>query len=142
MVSLNRKQSKTITLLALLVSCSFQLIFSRKQVEEYFKEIDHCTTIAVGRKASSTGSPMLTHNSDCFSCDFRINKVPAKDWPAGTDRPIYLYRSDYPALVAQNRGTTWLPSNLEGTPSQIKSWGNESKIIDHIPQVSDKTVSN
>ena len=27
-----------------------------------------CTTIAVGKSASATGSPMVTHTNDCFDC--------------------------------------------------------------------------
>lgn len=48
-------------------------------------ESDKCTTIVVGASAGVTG-PMNTHTADCSDCDFRINKVPAKDWPQGSMR--------------------------------------------------------
>ncbi|RYY71571.1 hypothetical protein EON63_21600 [archaeon] len=98
-------------------------------------EIDKCTSIAVGATAGTEG-PMNTHTADCANCDFRINKVPPKDWPAGSMRPLYVYKSDYPATVSPHRGATWHPSNLEGTPEQLAAWGEESVITGYIPQVS------
>ena len=97
-------------------------------------DVDRCTTIAAALGAGTEG-PMATHTSDCSSCDFRIAKVPARDWPKGSMRPLSEYRGEYPATVSPNRGETWSPSNLEGTPEQIKGWGNESKITGYIPQV-------
>jgi len=41
---------------------------------------DQCTTIAVSPEASTDGSGMVTHTADCADCDFRLAKVPAKDW--------------------------------------------------------------
>ena len=79
--------------------------------------------------------PMTTHTSDCSSCDFRINKVPAKDWPKGSKRPLYVYRGEYPATVSKNRGSTWDPGNLEGTAEQLEAWGSESPVTGYIPQV-------
>lgn len=97
-------------------------------------DVDRCTTIAAALGAGTEG-PMATHTSDCSSCDFRIAKVPARDWPRGAMRPLYEYRGEYPATVSPHRGETWSPHNLEGTPEQIKGWGNESKITGYIPQV-------
>jgi hypothetical protein len=62
-------------------------------------------------------------------------QVPARDWPEGTMRPLYVYHGAYPSVVSANRGDTWLPSNLEGTDEQITAWGNESTITGYIPQV-------
>lgn len=98
-------------------------------------EVDRCTTIVVGPQAGTTG-PMNTHTADCSDCDFRINKVPARDWPVGSLRPLYQYKGNYPATITANRGSTWQPSNLEGTPDQIAAWGKESIITGSIPQVS------
>ena len=53
----------------------------------YNSDADKCTTIVVAQKAS-VGGPMVTHTNDCLDCDFRISKVPAKDWPAGSMRPL------------------------------------------------------
>lgn len=64
-----------------------------------------------------------------------MNKVPAKEWPKGSKRPLYLYKGDYPALISKDRGATWHPDNLEGTPEQLAAWGQESVITGYIPQV-------
>lgn len=63
-------------------------------------------------------------------------QVPARDWPEGTMRPLYVYHGAYPSVVSENRGVTWHPDNLEGTPEQIAAWGKESTITGYIPQVS------
>ena len=63
-------------------------------------------------------------------------QVPAQDWPAGTMRPLYIYRGPYPSVVSPHRGPTWQPENLEGTPEQLAAWGNESLITGYIPQVA------
>jgi hypothetical protein len=97
---------------------------------------DRCTTIVIGPEASTTGGPMATHTADCAECDFRINKVPARDWPEGTMRPLYEYRSNYPGTLTPNRGSTWHPDNLEGTKEQLEAWGKESVITGYIPQVT------
>lgn len=62
--------------------------------------------------------------------------MPATDWTAGTKRPLYIYRGPYPAVVSPHRGTTWHPSNLEGTPEQLAAWGQESTITGYVPQVA------
>ena len=59
------------------------------------------------------GGPMVTHTADCSDCDFRLAKVPAKDWPAGSTRPIYLYKGEYPSTIS-DRSSTWSYKNLEG----------------------------
>lgn len=95
---------------------------------------DRCTTIIVGKNAG-VGGPMTTHTADCSDCDFRINKVPAKDHPAGSIRALYEYKGDYPATIASDRGKTWHPDNLEGTKAQKILWGKSSKIVGYIPEV-------
>jgi hypothetical protein len=79
---------------------------------------------------------MTTHTSDCSNCDFRVNKVPAKDWPKGSIRPLYLYRGQYPSTISTLRGATWDPNNLEGTPEQVHAWGKESMTTGYIPEVN------
>lgn len=97
---------------------------------------DACTAIAVGPTAGTTG-PMTTHNMDCLDCDFRINKVPAANWPEGSMRPLYLLRDEYPQLVTDIRGETWKTKNLEGTKEQVEAWANVSfqGITGYIPEV-------
>lgn len=97
-------------------------------------ENDRCTSVVVGPRAGIEG-PMTTHNADCADCDFRVNKVPARDWKKGSMRPLYLYRGAYPSEVGEGRGNTWDPKNLQGSPSQISQWGDHSPITGYIPQV-------
>lgn len=98
-------------------------------------ENDKCTAIIVGPKAGIEG-PMTTHTADCADCDFRIGKVPARDWPAGTQRPLYMYKDQYPSVVSANRGKTWHPENLQGNIEQLAAWGKESTPSAYIPQVA------
>ena len=78
---------------------------------------------------------MTTHTSDCSDCDFRINKVPAKDYKKESKRPLYLYKGNYPSTVSSERGPTWLPSNLEGSKEQLEIWKKESLTTGFIDQV-------
>ena len=50
-------------------------------------------------------------------------------------RPIYRYKNNYPATISNDRGSTWLPQNLQGNKLQLETWGNESVITAYIPQV-------
>jgi hypothetical protein len=38
------------------------------------KDVDRCTTMAVGRLAGKFG-PMNTHTADCADCDFRVSAL-------------------------------------------------------------------
>lgn len=115
-----------------------------KFLNKLYEIEDKCTTIAVGKKAGIEG-PMASHTADCSNCDFRINKVSARDYDVNNStsasfaklmRPIYLYRNGYPSTVSSLRGKTWDPNNLEGNPEQIAAWGPESPIITYIEQVN------
>ena len=79
---------------------------------------------------------MVTHTADCLDCHFRVNKYPAKDWPENSMRNTYEYKNNYPSNIAEDRGETWHPTNLEGTPAQLKAWGTKSVTTGQIPQVS------
>lgn len=46
-----------------------------------------CTSVVVGKDASVDGSVMTTHTCD-GRYEFRLNLIPAKDWSAGSVRPI------------------------------------------------------
>lgn len=124
---------KVVVTLALLATVS-KAAFN-PDMEKPVTAQDRCTTIVVGAKAGSTG-PMNTQTADCSDCDFRISKVPARDWPEGTMRPLYVIKNNYPAVISENRGNTWKPSNLQGSPSQIAAWGTESPTTAYIPQVN------
>ena len=63
--------------------------------EPFSEEGAGCTAIAVGKKASTDGSAMITHNDDSSVADFRLWIIPARDWPKGSMRDIVLYSHDY-----------------------------------------------
>ncbi len=105
--------------------------------QEQFAGEDRCTAIVVALKAS-VGGPMTTHTMDCSDCDFRLSKVPARDWPVGSMRPLYLLRSTYPAQISEDRGDTWKIANLEGSTEQVKTWSTDetfTQVTGYIPQV-------
>lgn len=63
-----------------------------------------CTVIGVGREASADGSVMVAHTDDSGGMgDPRLVRVPARDWPEGATRPVYLSIADYPRLIAPDR---------------------------------------
>ena len=66
-----------------------------------------CTSMAFGAGATVEGSPAVTHNADCKSCDFRIGKVPAREHDGDAKRRLYEYRGEYPMLVTEERGRAW-----------------------------------
>lgn len=54
----------------------------------------------VGKKASATGHPLVTHTNDSNgSQDSRLMKIPRTKFPAGSKRPIFPDVSSYPRLV-------------------------------------------
>jgi dipeptidase len=59
-----------------------------------------CTSILVGKDASTDGSTMTTHTCDCGTCDWTWRHVPAADHKPGSTRKIY-HISQY---------KTWPPS--------------------------------
>jgi dipeptidase len=98
---------------------------------------DRCTSIAVGKDATVDGSVMNTHTADCEDCDWRVNKVPARDWEDGAMRPIYLLTGTYPIHVREDRGFTWSKYNLENMPQFVSQWEQMTgEILGYIPQVS------
>ena len=50
---------------------------------------DSCTSILVGKDASTDGSTMTTHTCDCGICDWTWRHVPAQDHKPGAKRKIY-----------------------------------------------------
>ena len=59
-----------------------------------------CSIIAVGRDASATGYPMVSHSDDSgpSTTDVRLVRVPRKTWPKGSTRKLYEWRIPYPPL--------------------------------------------
>jgi len=82
---------------------------------EASRPADNCTSILVGKLASTDGSTMTTHTCDCGLCDWTWRHVPAADHKPGEKRKIYhisqfktwppqeglkwaLYRKDFTGL--------------------------------------------
>ena len=97
---------------------------------------DRCTSIGVGPKAMADGSTVTTHNNDCQECDIRLTHVPARDWPAGSKRPIYAVRNAYPRYVETREENIHGPDYLiENVDMSIYNW-TVSKPIMYIDQVA------
>lgn len=98
------------------------------------RSVRACTTIAISPAATAERCSYTTHTDDCKDCDFRLARVPARVHPPASTRPIYLVRAQYPHHIGP-RAATWHPSNLSGTPAQLRAWGH-IRPIGHIPQVA------
>jgi dipeptidase len=112
--------------------------FTLAEISEMIGNKDRCTTIAVGPGGSTDGGAMNTYNADCADCDFRVNKVPARDWAPGSMRPVYQTFSPYPARVRNDRGRTWRADNLEDLPQRAE-WETSAPsqtVLGYIPQVN------
>jgi len=64
-----------------------------------------CTTILVGRGASSDGSTFSTHSNDAFDplMDPRLVRVPAREHAAGAVRPVFFTPENYPRYNTRER---------------------------------------
>jgi len=82
---------------------------------------ERCTVVMVGKKASTDGSVISTHTSDCGVCDWTFRYVRSADHPAGATRKIYYF--DQFATDPPRMGLRW-------DALEAKSAGLE------IPQVS------
>eukprot|EP00931_Biecheleriopsis_adriatica_P116212 TRINITY_DN9188_c0_g1_i1.p1 TRINITY_DN9188_c0_g1~~TRINITY_DN9188_c0_g1_i1.p1 ORF type:complete len:652 (-),score=92.06 TRINITY_DN9188_c0_g1_i1:339-2294(-) len=88
-----------------------------------------CTSIAVGRLASATGYPMVTHSDDSGpeTTDVRFIRVPRKKWPHGSMRPLYLWNTGYPRVVSSDLSPEYAPVESQ----------HETVPIGYIPQISE-----
>mmetsp|Transcript_19548 Transcript_19548/g.34504 ORF Transcript_19548/g.34504 Transcript_19548/m.34504 type:complete len:667 (+) Transcript_19548:57-2057(+) len=88
-----------------------------------------CTSIAVGRLASATGYPMVTHSDDSGpdTTDVRLIRVPRKKWPQGSMRPLYHWTIGYPRVVSSQLSPEYAPVEPQ----------RETVPIGYIPQVSE-----
>lgn len=59
-----------------------------------------CTTLIAGKHATKDGSVLVTHSNDGEGGDdVRLVKIPAMDWPKGSQRPIFFAPENYPRYV-------------------------------------------
>ena len=42
------------------------------------------------------------HLRQCLDCDFRLGRVPARDWSPGSKRPVVKFRAEYPRTGSSN----------------------------------------
>jgi len=86
-----------------------------------------CTSIAVGKDASATGYPIITHSDDSGpnTVDTRWIRVPSKTWPEGSQRPLHFYVPGYPRVVVAERAPDYAPVDDQ----------TDTEPIGHIPQV-------
>lgn len=96
--------------------------------------VDSCTTFVVGRKATKDGSVMSTHSNDGGgTTDPRLAKVPARDYPAGSQRPIFGSPENYPRYVGRERGVEqYYLEHCQAGPEKCR----EFQPIGYIPQVN------
>lgn len=81
-----------------------------------------CTTLAVGRAATTDGSVLLSHSDDGEATnDARLCFVPAADHPPGSQRPVYWDMEDYPRFVGYGRGSCYEPKPGQKPYQQIGS---------------------
>lgn len=99
-----------------------------------FTSTKACTTFVVGRKATADGSVMSTHSNDGGgTTDARLVKVPARDHPAGSMRPIYASPENYPRYVGAERGVEeYLSENCLAGAAQC----GDFVPLGYIPQVN------
>jgi dipeptidase len=64
-----------------------------------------CTVFVAGKDATVDGSVLVSHSNDGeFETDPRLVKIPAQDWPEGSQRPIFFSPESYPRYVGTARG--------------------------------------
>ncbi|CAM9512455.1 unnamed protein product, partial [Heterosigma akashiwo] len=64
-----------------------------------------CTVFIVGKDATVDGTVLVSHSNDGeFDTDPRLIKVPAADYPSGSERQIYFSPESFPRYVGYDRG--------------------------------------
>jgi dipeptidase len=67
--------------------------------------IEACTSVLVGKKASTDGSVITTHTDDCGICDWSWRYVPPADHEPGSKRKIYKF--DQVTTSPPSKGYHW-----------------------------------
>eukprot|EP01047_Picozoa_sp_COSAG01_P069755 COSAG01_NODE_10404_length_2175_cov_2.057322_1_plen_644_part_00 len=96
------------------------------------RSVGACSTIAAGRLATADGSTLATHSNDGGGAtDGRLVRVPARDHPAGSVRPIYYATENYPRYVGPSLGPMYMSTWAGGAAGF-----NDSVPIGTIPEVA------
>lgn len=93
-----------------------------------------CTTFVVGKKATADGSVMCTHTNDGGgTTDPRLVRVPSRDYPEDSLRPVYASPESYPRYVGYDRNASeYYPENCLAGKSRCGVFTP----IGYIPQVT------
>lgn len=109
-------------------------LFCAIAVASLIFSVESCTTLVVGKKATKDGSVIATHSNDGGgTTDPRLVRVPARDFDAGSTRPIWASPENYPRYVGKERQVTaYFPENCQAGPTSC----SEFQPIGYIPQVN------
>ena len=80
-----------------------------------------CTTIIAAPGAAKGGGTLVTHNADCFNCDFRFAKIEPR--LSSQLYTVFRYRPQYPTEVSGS-SSTWSAGNLDDTLAQRDTWAS------------------
>jgi len=88
-----------------------------------------CTIIAVGKDASASGHPMVTHSDDSgpMTTDLRFVRVQHKKHKKGSKRPLHLWQIPYPRVIDGSIAEEYAPVHGQ----------KESVPLGYIPQVEE-----
>lgn len=75
--------------LAIVSAFVIQSAGSKEEILLGYEYWEGCTSILVGKNASTDGSTMTTHTCDCGICDWTFRYVPAAEHKEGAVRKIY-----------------------------------------------------
>jgi dipeptidase len=95
--------------------------------------VDACTTYVIGKKATADGSVMCSHTNDgSGTTDPRFVRIPARDFAAGSMRPIWASPESYPRYVGTERQA---PEYYSENCLAGKGLCDDFEPIGYIPQV-------
>mmetsp|Transcript_55399 Transcript_55399/g.168381 ORF Transcript_55399/g.168381 Transcript_55399/m.168381 type:complete len:676 (-) Transcript_55399:392-2419(-) len=88
-----------------------------------------CTIVAVGKDASASGYPIVSHTDDsgADTTDIRWIRVPHQTWPEGSTRKLFNWADGYPRVVSAELSPEYAPTRGQ----------KESVPIGEIPQVKE-----
>ncbi len=81
--------------------------------QQGFDMAEGCTSLIVGREATTNGATVTSHTNDCLNCDFRLAKIPAADHGPDDVVPVFTIRAEYPRFLGEGRGPNYLPENTD-----------------------------
>jgi len=95
-----------------------------------------CTSILVAKGGAAGGATMTSQTNDCFNCDFRISRVPAKTHAPGSLRALWAGREAYPRYIGTDRGETYFPERVDTSVYPWKAGeGLDHTVMATVPEV-------